>query len=190
MGFIRTCVWLALSSSIAAEAQTAATTTHTSAASATFSYVSDEGCVQNEVVVFANIRTVLSGQAPGTPGEVSYTRHRYDYCEDSDLGTDLGTSTRPTFSGDLNRASLNAAISGHTPSGSTVTFSVSLMWEGKGAITHQAGRGQRAPATGAKPIPSENLSRKAVVSGTIDGEDISNAIVGASLHTTRKTSTR
>jgi hypothetical protein len=190
MGLTRACGWLALSSLIAAEAQTAATTTQTSAASATFAYVSDDGCIQNEVVVFANTTTVVSGKTPGTTSEVSYTRHRYDHCEDSDLGTDLGTGTRPTFSGDLNKASLNAAVAGRTPSGSTVTFSVALVWEGKGGITHQAGRPQKAGANGAKSIRSENLGRNAVVNGTIDGEEISDAVVGGSLHTTRKTIAR
>ena len=186
MGLTRACGWLALSSLIAAEAQPAATTTQASAASATFAYVSDDGCVQNEVVVFANTRTGVSGKAPSTTAEVTSTRHRYDYCEDSDLGTDLGTGTRPTFSGDLNRASLNAAIDGHTTSGSAVTVSLVLVWEGKGVITHLAGRPRDARAGSAK-IRTENLGRNAVVSGTIDGEDISDSTVGASLHTTRKT---
>ena len=55
MGLTCTCGCLLFSSLIAAAAQTAATTTttQTSAASASFAYVSDEGCVQNEVTVFA-----------------------------------------------------------------------------------------------------------------------------------------
>ena len=190
MRLTRACGWLALSSLIAAEAQTAATTTHVSAASASFAYVSDNGCVQNEVVVFANTRTVASAKAPGTTSEVTYSRYRYDYCEDSNLGTDVGTSPRPTFVGDLNRASLNATIDGHTASGSAVTVSLLLVWEGKGGIKRQAGRPQNAGASAAKLIRSENLSRNAVVTGTMDGEDISDAMVGATLHTTRKTISR
>ena len=52
----------------------------------------------------------------------------------------LGTSVRPIISGDLNRASLNATISGGTASGSVVTVPLVLVWEGKGGITRQAGR--------------------------------------------------
>ena len=97
MGLMRACGWLALSSLIAAEAQTTTTTTQASAASASFVYVSDDGCVQNEVVLFANRTTVVSAKAPRTTAEVMYSRYQYDYCEDSDLGTDVGTSMRPIF---------------------------------------------------------------------------------------------
>ena len=185
MGLKRVFIWLALSSSIVVQAQTAATTTQASIASASFAYVSDDGCVQNEVVVFANKSTVGSGKAPVTSAEVTYSRYRYDFCEDSDLGTDMGTSVRPAFSADLNRASLNATISGHTPSGSVVTVSLVLEWDGKGSVTRQVRRPQNARASG-----SEHLSRNASVSGTMDGEDISDEMVGASLHTTRKTASR
>ena len=187
MGIMRACGWLALSSLIAAEAQTPATTTQGSTASATFAYVSDDGCVQNEVIVFADRTTVVSAKGPSTTAEVTYTRYRYVYCEDSDLGTDLGTSPRPMFSGDLNRASLNATINGHTASGSVIAVSFVLVWEGKGGITRRVGRPQTTRAGSAKLVPSENLSRNAVVSGTMDDRDISDATIGASLHTTRKT---
>ena len=185
----RACGWLALSAliAIAAEAQPVATTTRTSAASANFTYVSDDGCILNEVIVFANRTTVASANAPRTTEEVTYTRYRYDYCEDADLGTDLGSSSQPAFSGDLNRASLNATIHGHTASGSPVTVSFVLMWEGKGSITRKAGRPQNAPDGSAKSINIESLNRNAVVSGSMDERDISDAAVGASLHTTRKT---
>jgi hypothetical protein len=190
MGLTRACGWLALSSLIAAEAQAPATTTQASTASASFAYVSDNGCIQNEVIVFANRTMVVSAKAPSTTAEVTYSRYRYDYCEDSDLGTDLGTASRPVFSGDLNRASLNATINGHTPSGSVVTVSFVLVWEGKGGITRRADRPQDSRAGSIKSIRSENLSRNAVVSGTLDDRDISDAIIGASLHTTRKTISR
>jgi len=190
MGLTRACGWLALSSLIAAEAQTTTTTTQAFAASASFAYMSDDGCVQNEVVVFANRTTVVSAKAPRTTAEVMYSRYRYDYCEDSDLGTDLGTGVRPIFSGDLNRASLNATISGPSASGSVVTVSFVLVWEGKGSITRQTARPQNRRAGSVKVIRSENLSRNALVSGTMDGEDISDAMVGASLQAIRKTISR
>ena len=188
MGLLtRACACLALSSWIAAGAQTAATTTRTSAASANFTYVSDDGCILNEVIVFANRTTVVTANAPRTSGEVTYTRYRYDYCEDADLGTDLGSSSQPAFSGDLNRASLNATIHGHTASGLPVTVSFVLLWEGKGGITQKAGRPQNAPGGSAMVIRTENLNRNALVSGSMDERDISDSAVGASLHTTRKT---
>jgi hypothetical protein len=190
MGHMRACGWLTLSSLIAAEAQTPTTTTQAFAASASFAYVSDDGCVQNDVIVFANRTTVDSAQAPSTTAEVTYSRYRYDYCQDSDLGTDHGTSLRPIFSGDLNRASLNATINGHTAFGSMVTVSFELVWEGKGGITRHASRPQNTRASSAKLIGSENLSRNAVGHGTMDERDISDAMVGASLHTTRKTISR
>ena len=183
----RACGWLALSCWMAAQAQPVPTTTQTASASANFAYVSDDGCVQNEVIVFANQTTVVSGNAPRTTAEVTYTRYRYDYCEDTDLGTDLGTSSQPMFSGDLNRASLNAAIHGHTASGSAVTVSFVLVWNGRGSVTSRVGRPQDARAGSAPSPGSENLSRNAVVSGSMDERDIANAAVGASLHTTRKT---
>jgi hypothetical protein len=184
------CGWLALSSLAAAQAQMAATTTRASSASATFSYVSDEGCVQNEVMVFATRTTAVSAKAPGTAAVVTYSRHRYDYCQDTDLGTDLGTSSRLDFSGDLNRASLNATISGHTAVGSAVTVSFVLLWEGRGGITRHAGLPQKTRVGGAKSIRSENLSRNAVVRGAMDELDISDAMVGASLHMTQNTISR
>jgi len=187
----RACGWLALSCCMAVHAQPlVTTTTQTSSASANFAYVSDDGCVQNEVIVFANQTTVLSGKAPRTTAEVTYTRYRYDYCEDIDLGTDLGTSSLPMFSGDLSRASLNGTIHGHTASGSAVTVSFVLLWNGRGSVTSRAGRPQDARAGGARLIGSENLSRSAVVSGSMDERDIADAVVGASLHTTRKTISR
>jgi hypothetical protein len=181
---------LALSSFIAAEAQTAATTTQASAASASFAYVSDDGCIQNTVMVFATRTTVVSAKAPTTTAQVSYSRYRYDYCEDADLGTDLGTSPRPDFSGDLNRTSLNATINGHTASGAAVVISFALAWEGKGSTTRQVESPQNRPAGSAKLIRSENLVRNAVVRGTVDERDISGAVIGASLHTSRKTISR
>ena len=180
------CVCLALSPLIAAEPETIGTTTQTSAASATFIYVSDDGCILNEVIVFANRTTVASAGAPRTTGEVTYTRYRYDYCVDADLGTDMGSSPQPVFSGDLNRASLNATIHGHTAYGSLVTVSFALMWEGKGSITSKAARPQNSPGGSAGSTRTENMSRNAMVSGSVDEQDISDAAVGASLHTTRK----
>src|ERR1700683_5143479 len=112
-----TCVWLAISSSIAARAQTA-TTTQASVATASFAYISDDGCVENDVIVLANSTTVVSSGQPTTTLAVTYSRHRYDSCENSDLGTDMGSSPRPLFSGDLDRASLNVTMSGNTTSGS------------------------------------------------------------------------
>ncbi len=174
------CVCLALSPLIAAEPETIGATTHTSAASASFIYVSDDGCILSEVIVFANRTTVVSAGAPRTTGEVTYTRYRYDYCEDADLGTDLGSSSQPVFSGDLNRALLNATIHGHTASGSPATISFALTWEGKGGITSKAGRPQNTPA--ARLTRTENMSRNATVSGSVDEQDISDAAAGASLH--------
>jgi hypothetical protein len=191
MGLLtRACGWLALSGWIAANAQTAAPATHTSAATANFAYVSDDGCVQNEIIVFASRTTVVSDKTPHTTAEVTYSRYRYDYCEDTDLGTDLGASSQPVFSGDLNRASLNATVNGHTASGSAVTVSFVLVWEGKGVIARRMGRPQNTRDGGANLVRNENLSRTAVVSGSMDGLDISGATVGATLHTTRKTISR
>jgi hypothetical protein len=65
-----------------------------------------------------------------------------------------------------------------------------LVWERKGSTARQAGRPQNTRAGSAKLIRSENLSRNAVVRGTMDERDISDAMVGASLHTTRKTISR
>jgi hypothetical protein len=186
MGLTRTLCWLAFSSLIAAAAQPVRTT-QVSAASASFAYTSDEECVQNEVLVFANMRTVASAKAPSTTAEVTYSRHRYDYCEDADLGTDIGTTLRPVFSGDLNTASLNTTIEGHTASGSGVTISFALVWEGRGDVKRQAIHPKNAGAGSAKTVSSENLSRNAVVTGTVDRQDIADSVVGASLHTTRRT---
>jgi len=124
---------------------------------------------------------------PDTRAEVTYSRHRYDDCEDADLGTDIGATSRVAFSGDLNKAFLNATVEGHTPSASLVAVSFALVWEGKGVITRQAGRSPGARSDVARPIHIENLSRTAVVSGSMDGDDISDAAVSASLHTSRKT---
>jgi hypothetical protein len=190
MCLTRACCWLAFPSLLAAEAQTALTTTQASAASATFAYVSDDGCVQNEVMVFATRTTAVSAKARSTTAAVTYSRHRYDYCQDSDLGTDGGTSSQLEFSGDLNRSSLNATINGHTASGSAVTVSFGLVWEGKGSITRQAGRSQNTRVGSPKLIRSENLIRNAVVRGTMDERDISDAMVGANLSATQNTITR
>lgn len=180
------CVCLALFPLIAAEAETIGATTHTSAASANFIYVSDDGCILSEVIVFANRTTVVSAGAPRTTAEVTYTRYRYDYCEDADLGTDLGSSSQPVFSGDLNRALLNATIHGHTASGSPATVSFALTWDGKGGITSKTGRPQNSPGAGARLTRTENMSRNAAVSGSVDEQDISDSAAGASLHVTRK----
>jgi len=102
MGF--KCVWagLALSSFLAAQAQTAATTTiQSSAANASFDYLSDDGCVRNEVILFAHRTTVVSGRTPGATVQATYSRHRYDHCEDVDLGPDVGTQPAPGFFGGL-----------------------------------------------------------------------------------------
>jgi len=190
MVLTRACGWLALSSLIAAAPQTS-TTTQSSVANASFAYVSDDGCVQNEVTVFANTTTVVSAALPKRSVSVIYSRYRYDNCEDSDLGTEVGTAARPAFSGDLNKASLNATIGGSTASGSAVTVSFVLVWEGKGGITRLAGRPQNPPrARSTRVIRSENLSRNAVVSGTIDGLNVSGGMVSASLHTTQNTISR
>ena len=188
MGFTSACGWLALSSGIAAAPQTA-TTTQRSAANASFTYVSDDGCIQNEVVVFASRTTVVSADPRKASVLVTYYRSRYDSCEDADLGTDLGTSSQPIFSGDLNRASLNGTVSGPTPSGLVATASFVLVWEGNGGITRLADRAQKTPAS-AKVIRSDDFRRTAVATGTIDGHDISGGMVSASLHTTQKTISR
>jgi hypothetical protein len=182
MGLARVCGWLALCSLMGAQTQTVATTTQSSAASATFSYLSDDGCIQNEVMVFATRKPAVSTNSPGPTAVATYSRYRYDYCADVDLGTDLGTSSRPDFSGDLNKSSLNAIINGHTASGAPVTVAFVLVWEGKGIVTRQAG-----PQRAASLTRSESMSRNAVVRGTMDERDISSATVGASLRTTLNT---
>jgi hypothetical protein len=178
--------WLAFCSLIAAQAQPATTTTRALAASATFAYPSDDGCVENDVIVFANQTTVASAKTPGATAEVMYYRHRYDYCADADLGTDQGTSRRPVFSGDLNRAALTAAISGTSASGSAVSASFELVWEGKGAITPTP----KTASGSTKMVRDESLTRNAVLSGTIDGQSVSSALVSANLHSTRRTISR
>jgi hypothetical protein len=62
-----------------------------------------------------------------------------------------------------------------------------LLWEGKGSITRKEGRPRNSPGSGARLTRTENLNRGAVVTGSMDERDISDAAVGASLHTTRKT---
>lgn len=180
--------WLAIFPFIAAEAQTAMTT-QVSTASANFSYVSDDGCIQNDVMVFATRRTVVSDKAPSTTGVVTYSRYRYDYCQDSDLGTDLGSSSRLDLSGDLNKTSLNATIQGHTASGSTVSISFVLMWEGKGNVTRQVSTPPNARAANAK-LTRSDMIRNAVVRGTVDERDVSEAVVGARLRSTQNTMSR
>jgi hypothetical protein len=185
----RPCIWLAFFAGAAA-AQTVTTTTQASAASANFAYVSDDGCVQNEVMVFVTRTNATTAKGPATTAEVTYTRYRYDYCEDIDLGTDLGSNPRPVFSGDLNRASLNATINGHTTSGALVTVSLALVWDGRGSVIRKEGRPQAARTGGAKLIRSASSSRNAVVTGTMDERDISFATVGARLQTTQNTIAR
>jgi len=184
--------WLALPFLMAAQTQpVATTTTQTSAASANFAYVSDDGCVQNEVIVFASQTTLAApGKAPQTNAEVTYSRYRYDFCEDTDLGTDLGTSSQPMFAGDLSRASLNTTIHGHTASGGTVSVSFILSWNGQGTVTSRAPRPQSPRPGAARLISGENLSRNAIVTGIMDEREISAAAVAASLHTARKSLAR
>lgn len=179
------CASLALASLIAAQAQPATTTTEASA-NASFAYMSDDGCVETEVVLFANRTTVVSAKAPSTTSEVMYSRHRYDYCDNSDLSTDLGSSLRPVFSGDLNRAALNVTINGASASGSVAPVSFELVWEGKGGTTRMAVP-RKTSSGNIKVIRNEKLTRNAAVTGTVDGQSISGAVVTASLHTTRKT---
>ena len=190
MGLSYTCAGLALFSLISAQAQTA-TTKQTSAASASFAYVSDDGCVQNEVIVFATKTTVTAAATPNPTSAVTYSRYRYDDCQDADLGTDVGSSQRSLFSGDLNKAMLNATINGTTASGGTVTISIVLVWEGKGSPTRLPGHPANQRAGGPKVIRGESLSRNAtLVSGTIDGQDVSHGVVSAILHTTQTTTPR
>jgi hypothetical protein len=177
---------LAIFSLISAQAQTA-TTKQTSAASASFNYVSDDGCVQNEVIVFANSATVGAADQPKTTATVTYSRYRYDYCDDSDLGTDVGNSPRPTFSGDLNKASLYVTINGLTASGSATTISFELVWVGTGGTVRLPDHPQNKRAANSKVVRSENMSRNAVVRGTIDGQNVSGGMISANLHTTRNT---
>jgi hypothetical protein len=56
-------------------------------------------------------------------------------------------------------------------------------------VTRKTGGPQNAPA-GANAMRTENLNRGAVVTGSMDERDISDSVVGASLHTTRKTSSQ
>jgi hypothetical protein len=90
----------------------------------------------------------------------------------------------------LNGASLNATIEGRTAQGSVVSVTLALVWEGKGNITRQASPPQKTRAGGARPIRGENLSRNAVVTGTVDRRDISDAMVDASLRRIRETISR
>jgi hypothetical protein len=189
MGLVRACGCLAVFSLFPVQAQQS-TTTRSSAASATFSYVSDDGCVQNDVSVFANSTTLAGTNPLNTKTTVTYSRYRYDYCADTELGVDMGTNPKPVFSGSLDKALLNASITGTTASGTAVSVSLVLLWEGKGAAERLADRPQNTRAGSPKVIRSENLRRNATVSGTIDGQDVSSGMVHATLHTTQKTTAR
>ena len=180
---------LALFCWFGAEAQTPITT-QSSSASASFAYLSDDDCIQNEVEVFASRTTVGSATAPKTTVSVTYSRHRYDLCEEADLGTDLGAAGRPQFSGDLNRASLNATISGSTSHGAATTIAFVLEWAGKGDATTMSGVPPGKRSGRPQVIRSERLSRSAAVRGTVDGQDVSGGAASASLHTTQNTISR
>lgn len=182
----RVCGCLALLSGMSLEAQTA-TTTKSSSATASFAYLSDDDCVQNDVEVFASQTTVASSKVPKTTMAATYSRHRYNLCEDSDLGTDFGAVGRLAFAGDLDRASLSATISGSSGPGSTTAVAFVLEWAGKGESTRLPAPPETKRTGRPTVIRSENLSRGAIVRGAIDGQDISGGAVSASLHTAQNT---
>jgi hypothetical protein len=187
--FARACGCLALFTCMGLQAQTSVTT-QSNSASANFAYLSDDDCVQNDLEVFASKTTVGAANAPKTTTAVTYSRHRYNLCEDTDLGTDVGAAGRTAFSGDLNRASLSATVSGSSGPGSSVTVAFVLEWAGRGDSARLPAMAQSKRAGRPTVVRSENLSRTAAVRGTIDGLDVSGGAVSASLHTTESTISR
>jgi len=162
-------------------------------ATANLAFVSYEGCVQNEISIFVNQTSVWPGASgePHSETAISYSRTRFDLCEDIDLGTDTGASRSAHFSADMSRAQLEASIEGTGPSQAPTRISLSLTFIGTGD-THQASRSPGAP-TNAKAkvaVRTDSQTRNAWVQGRIDGQDVSGGSLGASLQITRQTITR
>ena len=182
------CICLAVFSCVGARAQNAIST-QSSSATATFAYLSDDDCVQNEVEVFASRTTVTSASGPPPSMTATYSRHRFDICENIDLGADIGATGHGTFTADLDRASLSATIGGVSPSGARTTINIALEWAGRGA-TVQPSAAPSNQIAGKPKVTRGSASRSAVARGTVDGIDVSDAAVGASLHLEQHTVSR
>jgi hypothetical protein len=168
-------------------------------ASASVEFVSHDGCIQNEVSIFIKRTTALQGASKetGTRGEATYSRSRYDLCEDTDLGTDVGSSSAAVLSGDLQRIHLDIAIEGVShaigrgldAAVPPVRISFSLTWSGTGNI-HRVG-GSPGTSSSAKVVVRQNSqSRGATVGGQVDGEEIFSGSIGSIMLTTRQTIAR
>ena len=183
----RVCGCLALLSGMSLEAQTA-TTTKSSSATASFAYLSDDDCVQNDVEVFASQTTVASSKVPKTTMAATYSRHRYNLCEDSDFGHRLrsrrATGLRGRFGPCVSQRDHQWLKWSRLDDGRC--FCVG--WAGKGESTRLPAPPETKRTGRPTVIRSENLSRGAIVRGAIDGQDISGTEQSShSLHTAQNT---
>jgi len=163
-------------------------------ASANLAFVSPDGCIQNEVSIFIRQTNAKPGaeKTAGPKNDVTYSRSRFDLCEDDDLGTDLGSSSTAVISGDLNRVRVEASIdgiprairAGFDASQPLVRVSFSLTWIGTGDIIH-VGRNPGAPNPRAAVRP-DSRSRSATLQGHVDGQDVPAGSIGSILLTTRQ----
>lgn len=163
-------------------------------ASANLAFVSPEGCIQNEVSIFVRQTTAKPGAAKtaGPKSDVTYSRSRFDLCEDDDLGTDLGSSSTAVISGDLNRVRVDASIDGinralrrgFDASEPPIRVAFSLTWTGTGDIL-RVGRNPGA-ANARAAVRPDSRSRSATLQGRVDGQDVPAGSIGSILLTTRQ----
>jgi hypothetical protein len=159
-------------------------------ATANLAFLSGDGCVQNEILIFVNQTSGAPNTPGGVPGktDVTYSRSRFDFCEGVDLGTDRGSSQAVTVSGDLKRLRLDGTINGMDRAQVATRVTFSITWTGMGEIhrvTHAAGTPNAKGA--ARP---DTQSCTATVVGRVEGEEISEASIGSILLTMRQTKTR
>lgn len=168
-------------------------------ASGNLSFVSRDGCIENDVTIFVNKTVAPPGasKAVSYKTDVTYSRLRYDLCTDSDLGTDLGSTSTAEVSGDLKSVHLVATVdgiprairSGFDAAIAPVRISFSLTWIGAGDINHLSHHVGTATNVKAAARP-DRQSRSAWIGGQIDGAEVSSGSIGSILLTARRTATR
>jgi len=158
-------------------------------ATANLTFISRDGCVENDISIFVNQTTPAPNATRGVSGktDVTYSRSRFDFCEGVDLGTDRGSSRAITVSGDLKRLRLDGSIDGTDGSQAATRLAFSITWTGMGEIhrvTHPA-----SPANAKIAARPDTQSRSATVAGHVEGEEVSDASIGSILLTMRQTKT-
>jgi hypothetical protein len=145
------------------------TTENVSGTGAAANFLTVNGCIQDNIVIATGSQVTKTPGGSTVSTTVDLTIAAFDLCNNADLGTSSGGANSTSFSGDLNSASLNAAIPVIDPLNNVTVVPVSLSWSRSGSVTRTHNTTRIVTGNVTTTITTRDAAANASVSGSVNG---------------------